>query len=108
MFRFEAQQLIIDDASLYRAPARRIDQENHCLGARIFERTPHGSHYHFGASVRARGDFTLDLHHGGVARRRDAGGTAFADQYPGSKNKEPQPSQSHKNAPTARNPLFIE
>ena len=59
----EAGDFVIDDARLHRAAPWGVDQQDHRLGALVFEGTAHGSHHKLGARLCTRGNFTLDVHH---------------------------------------------
>ena len=106
--RLEPGDLVIDDARLHRAAARRVDQQHQRLGAIVIKRRPHRTEHVVGTGLGAGGDLALDLDQRGVWRAHRTGPLVLLEPQPDHRPDQQQPSEPEKQLPTARGLLFAQ
>ena len=78
--------LIIDDARLHWATTGRVDQQNNCLGTRVFKSPFERRSDQLGAGLGPRSNLSLDFHHRGVRRGDIPGRAVLTKAQPGQHN----------------------
>ena len=95
----QAAQLVVDDAGLHRAAARRVDAQHHRTGALVLEGALQAGQQVLGAGVGVGCDLAAQFHQRRVRARRRGGGGPLRQQVPGDRDHQAQPRQAEEDLP---------